>query len=394
MDKLELLKRLVQADGLSGDEDAVRGILLESIRDVVDEWHVDVMGNLIAFKKARSAVATAPGALHGSVQEATHDALSAESPRLLLAAHMDEVGLMVTGFEEKGLIRFRAIGGIDPRVLVGQRVRIGAKRVPGVIGYAPIHLQEPSSRKDAPKIKSLRIDIGAKSKEDSEGCMEIGDSVAFDIAPVLFGENKMMAKALDDRAGCAVLAALLHEDWPIDLIAAFNVQEEIGLKGSKTSTWQKNPTHAVILEGTTCYDVPDTKPHMTSTFSGKGPAITVMDRSVINDRAFVRHATKAADEAGIPWQYKNTITGGTDAGRIQANAAGVRVLTMAVPCRYIHTPVSVMDMNDFENLYRLASEVVRRFPEYPVLSREDGMISNEDDAELGIESGDDAGADE
>lgn len=346
MVKLELLKKLTKADGISGNESAVRDIILDTIKDVVDEWRVDAMGSLIAVKKARIA------------------SNSEDIPSLLIAAHMDEVGLMITGIEDKGLLKFKPVGGLDPRVLVGKRLRIGKDAVSGVIGYAPIHLQEVADRTQAPRMKSLRIDIGAKTKEEAEGAVEIGDTAAFDAEPVLYGQNKLMAKALDDRAGCAVLAALLQEEWPIDIVAAFNVQEEIGLKGSKTSTFAIKPTHAVILEGTTCYDVPDTKEHMMSSFSGKGPVVTIMDRSVINNPAFVRFAVETAEQNHIPWQPKNTISGGTDAGRIQANATGVKVLTMAVPCRYIHTPVSVMDINDFEHMFQLSAAIINRFPEF------------------------------
>lgn len=277
---------------------------------------------------------------------------------------MDEVGLMVTGINSDGLLKFHTVGGIEARVLVGKRVRIGEKRIPGVIGYKPIHLQSPGERKGTVNKKSLTIDIGVKDKEQAEQCVEIGDMAAFDYDPVDFGDHKLMAKALDDRAGCAVLAELLKNSYPFDLYGCFTVQEEIGLKGAKTASYAVNPDIAIVLEGTTCFDVTGTSEHMMSTWLGKGPALTIMDRSVINDRELLRFVTDLADAAKIPWQYKKTISGGTDAGRIQVSREGVKVVTMAVPCRYIHTPTSIMDTRDFIHMLKLAEETLKQLPQW------------------------------
>lgn len=339
MTVLDTLKKLTTLDGISGREKPVRDYLIELIKDRVDSWHVDNSGNLITFKKGTQ-----------------------EGPKVMLAAHMDEVGLMVTGIQSDGLLKFHAVGGIEPRVLVGKRVRIGDAKVPGVIGLKPIHLQSPSERKANVNKKSLTIDIGAKDRDQAEQSVEIGDVVAFDYDPVEFGQDKLMAKALDDRAGCTVLAELLKNRYPFDLYGCYTTMEEIGLKGAKTASFSVNPDIAIVLEGTTCFDVTGTSEHMMSTWLGKGPALTVMDRSVITDREFLKFVTDVAEQAGIPYQFKKTISGGTDAGRIQVNAEGVKVVTIAVPCRYIHTPTSIMDIKDFEAMIRLSSEVLQSLP--------------------------------
>jgi len=338
---IERLRDLTRLDGVSGSEKPVRDYLTELVKNHVDSYWVDANGNLITYKKGTEG-----------------------GPRVMLAAHMDEVGLMVTGINSDGLLKFHTVGGIEARVLVGKRVRIGEKRIPGVIGYKPIHLQSPGERKGTVNKKSLTIDIGVKDKEQAEQCVEIGDMAAFDYDPVDFGDHKLMAKALDDRAGCAVLAELLKNSYPFDLYGCFTVQEEIGLKGAKTASYAGNPDIAIVLEGTTCFDVTGTSEHMMSTWLGKGPALTIMDRSVINDRELLRFVTDLADAAKIPWQYKKTISGGTDAGRIQVSREGVKVVTMAVPCRYIHTPTSIMDTRDFIHMLKLAEETLKQLPQW------------------------------
>lgn len=327
----ETLKKLVMLDGVSGDEKPVRDFIIEIIKYHVDSWHVDNMGNLIAFKKGTGM-----------------------GKKVMLAAHMDEVGLLITGIGDNGLLRFKPVGGIEPRVLAGKRVRIGKDRVPGVIGYKPIHLQDSSERKSPVKKSALSIDIGVKDRDQAEQWVSVGDTAAFDYDPVEFGDSKIMAKALDDRAGCAILAELLRDRYPFDLYGCFTVQEEIGLKGARAASYAVAPDVAIVLEGTTCYDLTGTDEHMISTRLGHGPALTVMDRSVISDMDLLRFIADTAEKTGIPWQVKRTVSGGTDAGRIQVSGSGVRVCTIAVPCRYIHTPVSVMDKRDFFHTLELA----------------------------------------
>lgn len=328
---IDILKKLTMMDGVSGDEKPVRDFIIERIKDRVDSWYVDNMGNLITFKKGTGL-----------------------NRKVMLAAHMDEVGLLITGINDNGLLKFKAVGGIDTRVLVGKRVRIGKDGVPGVIGYKPIHLQDSTERQSTVKKSGLTIDIGAKDRDQAEQSVSVGDTAAFDYDPVEFGDHKVMAKALDDRVGCVILTELLKSRYSFDLYGCFTVQEEIGLKGAKAASYAVVPDVAIILEGTTCYDLTGTSEHMMSTRLGDGPSLTVMDRSVISDRDLLKHITRTADKLGIPWQVKRTISGGTDAGRIQVSGKGVRVCPIAVPCRYIHTPVSVMDKRDFFHTLKLA----------------------------------------
>ncbi len=347
------LKKLTSIDGVSGEEKPVRDYIISKIKDHVDNYYIDNMGNLITFKK---------GTGHGL--------------KVMLDAHMDEVGLMVTHITSDGLLKFQTVGGIEGRILVGKQVRIGDDAIPGVIGLKPIHLQDKKERASAVDKKQLTIDIGAKDKEQAESQVQIGDMVAFAYDPVEFGDNKLMAKALDDRVGCAVLIELLKHIYECDLYGCFTVQEEVGLKGAKTASYQIMPDIALILEGTTCYDVPDTKEHNMSTVCGDGPVLTLMDRTVITNRDLVANIIDVAKKNKIPYQFKRTTAGGTNAGRIQANAEGVMVAVIAVPCRYIHTPVSVMDISDFENVYRLSKKVLENLPVSINLYREQGGIEN------------------
>lgn len=335
----ENLKKLTALDGVSGEEKPVRDYIISKIKNYVDDYYVDNIGNLITYKRGKG-----------------------NGPKVMLDAHMDEVGLMVSHINSDGLLKFQTVGGIEGRILVGKRVRIGENAIPGVIGLKPVHLQSPKERNGSVDIKQLTIDIGAKDKEQAAGKVEVGDYVSFAYDPVEFGDNKFMAKALDDRVGCAVLIELLKHNYECDIYGCFTVQEEVGLKGAKTASFQVNPDFALILEGTTCYDLPDTKEYNMSTVCGDGPVLTLMDRSVITDRDFVNHIIDVARIYGIPYQFKRTISGGTNAGRIQANAKGVKVGVIAVPCRYIHTPVSVMDITDFDNMLKLAKKVLETFP--------------------------------
>ncbi|MCX7774065.1 MAG: M42 family metallopeptidase [Clostridia bacterium] len=341
MDLLEILKHLTTLDGVSGNEKPVRDFILSHVKDYVDEYHIDNVGNLITYKKGKG-----------------------KGPKVMLSAHMDEVGLLISHINSDGLLKFQNVGGIEPRVLVGKRVRIGEKGIPGVIGFKPIHLQSSSERNGSVTKKQLLLDIGAKDRDQAEEYVEVGDIAAFAYEPVEFGDNKLMAKALDDRTGCAVLMELLKGSYECDVYGCFTVQEEVGLKGAKTAAFKVMPDVALVLEGTTCYDVSGAEEHLMCTWLGKGPALTVMDRQAIIDRDLLSFITQVGNAAKIPYQFKKTISGGTDAGRIQVNGTGVRVAVMAVPCRYIHTPVSVMDISDFENMLKLAKAVLKELPNF------------------------------
>ena len=340
-----LLQTLSEAHGVSGHEEAVRAILLEEIRSRVDTCRIDRMGNLIAVKKG------------------TGDS----KLRVLVAAHMDEVGLMITGAEDSGMLRFSPVGGIDERVLPARLVWIGDRRVPGVIGIKPVHLLDKGERDRVPEAKQLYIDVGASGKAEAEKLAARGDVAVFAtefraLSSQAGGARIVQGKAFDNRAGCALLADLLNERFPFDLIAAFTVQEEVGLRGAQVAAWAEKPDAAVVLECTGANEVPTKRDMSPSTRLGAGAAITIRDTSFIADPRLVELFRTAAREKSIPHQFKQPNIGGTDAGAIHRSREGVPSITVAVPARYIHSPAALMDLADFESTATLAREALHRMP--------------------------------
>jgi tetrahedral aminopeptidase len=340
-----LLQRLSEAHGVSSREDEVRAIIVEEIRGRVDDCRVDALGNLIAHKKGTGASAL----------------------RVLVAAHMDEVGLMVTLAEDSGLLRFAKVGGIDDRVLPARAVLIGEKRVPGVIGVKPVHLTERSERDKVMEWKLLCIDVGASSKAEAERLVQRGDCAVFatefrPLAAEGSAWRTVQGKAFDDRAGCAILAELLRERLPFDLIAAFTVQEEVGLRGAAVAAFAEEPDAALVLECTGANEMPVERDLSPSTRLGAGPALTLRDGSFIADARLVELFTGTAAARGIPFQLKQPNIGGTDAGAIHKSRAGVPSMTVAVPARYIHSPAGIVDLNDLDAALALAREALPRLP--------------------------------
>jgi len=350
-----LLKELSEAFGVSGDEGGVRELILKAIEDLVDEYHIDALGNLIALKRG-------DGKAHRKVSD------SSVRRKVMVAAHMDEVGLMIMHVEEKGSLRFRPVGGIDPRVLLAKKVLIGDDKVPGVIGVKPIHLLEPKAREQIVRVKDMSIDIGATSKEEAERLVKLGDYAAFDTSFSELGGalRAVKGKAFDDRAGCAVLIELLREDYPFDLYAAFTTQEEVGLRGARVAAYSIAPDIAFALEGTICDDTPKKRDISPTTRVGAGPAITVMDGSVIADRRLVELLTDTAERNGIPYQFKQPGLGGTDAGVIHLSREGVPSVVVSVPSRYIHSAVSLLSLNDLDNTVRLMKLALARVNELDI----------------------------
>ncbi len=337
-----ILQALSDAIGLSGDEGKVRAIVLDAVREHVDEFQVDTMGNLLTLKRGTGR----------------------NRLRVMLAAHMDEVGLMVVGHDNDGFLQVETVGGIDPRLLPGVLLYVGPERIPGVVGVRPIHLLEASDK--VAKIKSLAVDIGAKGKDEAQKLAPLGTYAAFATQFRTLGKSPrwgstVSGKAFDDRAGCAVLIELLRgQRFRFDLHAAFTVQEEVGLRGARVAAYAIEPDCAFALEGTVADDTPKEKDGSPTTELGRGPAITVMDHSFIADRRLVRLLTGTADELDIPYQFKQPGIGSTDAGAIHLTRAGVPSVTVAVPCRYIHSPVSLLSLKDFDNTVRLMRESLLR----------------------------------
>ena len=339
-----ILKELSEAIGVSGDEGSVRAVVLDAVREHVDEIRVDTMGNVLAFKRGTGR----------------------QRMRVMLAAHMDEVGLIVVGHDGDGFLQVRTVGGIDPRLLPGTLFQVGPERIPGVIGVKPIHLLKEEEGDKVPQIENLVVDVGAKSKDEAKKLAPLGSYATFATQFRVLGESPglgttVSGKAFDDRAGCAVLVELLRgERFRFDLHAAFTVQEEVGLRGARVAAYTIEPDCAFALEGTIADDIPKDKDVSPTTELGQGPAITVMDRSVIADRRLVRLLTSTAEELGIPYQFKQPGIGGTDAGAIHRTREGVPSVTVSVPCRYIHSPVALLSLDDFSNTVRLMRESLSR----------------------------------
>jgi endoglucanase len=340
-----LLEDLCNAFGPPGNEDEVRRVLARAIRGQVDELFVDSMGNLIAVKRG-----TGP------------------EPRLkvMVDAHTDEVGLMITDIRKDGLLGFRAVGGIDDRLMPAKRVIVGEKRVPGVIVTPPVHLTSREQRQNVIKVDQLAIDIGANSQDQAKEWIKLGDYGVFATRFQILAEDGLRTvtgKALDDRAGCAVAAALAEGSYAVDLYLSFSAQEEGGLRGARVAANRIQPDVAFALEGTVCDDLPVAKDVSPTSRLGDGPAITIMDRTFIADRRLVALLTETAQANGIPYQFKQPGIGGTDAGAINQSGAGVPSVAVAVPCRYIHSPVSMLSLNDFEHLIALMRAALTALPQ-------------------------------
>lgn len=334
-----LLRELCLINGVSGDEKAVREVIIEKIKDVCQDYHVDNLGNLICFRKGRKS-----------------------GKKLMICAHMDEVGFIVKYINYDGTLSFGAVGGIDPSVVIGRQVTVG-RNINGVVGSTAVHNLSKEQREKAPSIDSLYIDIGAENREDAEKYVKLGDCVYFDSEFTELGERRIKSKAVDDRAGCALMIKLMHEELEYDTYFVFNVQEEIGLRGSTVSAFSVNPDFAVVLEATTASDIDGVSGAKRVCRLGKGAVAGFMDRSTVYDRELYNLAFDIAEKNNIPCQTKTMIAGGNDSGAIHISGDGVRTIAVSVPCRYLHSPSCVIEMNDLESCYNLVKLMAERIPE-------------------------------
>ena len=323
------LKALTELRGVSGDEGEVRRYIKEHISSLADEVFTDTMGNLYAHK-------------HGSCG----------APVVCVCAHMDEVGMLITGYTDSGELKY-APAGIDPRVMPGRRVRVGSDGIPGVVGAKAIHLQSEEEFGRSFKHRELTIDIGAKDKADAEKLVEPGSYACFDTEFIEFGEGLVSCKALDDRVGCAILMELLRSGYDCDFYAVFTVQEECGLRGASVVAEHVHPDLALILEGTTANDMPEVKGHQCVTRLGHGPALTFMDRGVMVRPQMLDALRAAAREAGVEYQLRQGTKGGTDIDMIHKAVGGCVGGGVSVPCRYIHSASSVASKADIEAAFKL-----------------------------------------
>lgn len=321
----DLLKHLCLIDGTSGDEDTIREFIISEIKNFC-EYKVDNLGNIICFKKGQKR----------------------PLKKVMVDAHLDEVGLIITSVTESGFLKFSVVGGIDASALMFRKVKINQK-INGVISGKPFHLLSKDASKKPPNIDSLYIDIGAKNKSEALKIISIGDRAVIESSFEVLGEN-IKSKALDDRIGCAILLNLLKKDAEYDFYATFSVQEEVGLRGAKTAAFTVNPDAAIVLEATTAADIPSNTADKQVCVLGNGVAVSFMDKATVYDKVFYN----AALDSGIKCQPKAAVAGGNNSGAIHLSGSGVRTIALSAPCRYIHTAESIANLKDIENLQALA----------------------------------------
>lgn len=333
----KLLEELCLLNGVSGDEDNVREFIINRVRSFC-EYRTDNLGNLICFRKGRKA----------------------PPKKIMVAAHMDEVGFIITSVRSDGTLSFGTVGGVDASVVIGRQVRVGKDLISGVVGSSAVHNLSKEEREKAPSISGLYIDIGASDKEEAENHVRPGDCVYFGSEFIEFGENHIKSKAIDDRAGCAMMIELIREEPEYDTWFVFNVQEEIGLRGASVSSFSVQPDIAFVLEATTAADIDGVSGAKRVCSLGEGPVVSFMDRSTVYDKELYRIAFETASQLGIKCQTKTMIAGGNDSGAIHISGKGVRTLAISIPCRYLHSPSCVIDYADLEASYKLIKNMIEK----------------------------------
>lgn len=329
------LEKLCLLDGISGDEGQVRDYIISRIKGKC-EYHIDPLGSIIAFRKGRKT----------------------PDKKLLISAHMDEVGFIVNYITEDGFLKITPVGGIDPRVVFGRRVRVGEEKLIGVIGAKALHHLDGDERSKAPDFPEMYLDIGAADKAQAQEHIMLCDSAVFVSDFVRFGKGMVGCKAIDDRAGCAIMLDLIDSELEYGTYFTFVVQEEIGLRGSTAAAYTVDPDIAIVLEATTAADIPSASGEKKVCCVGKGPVVSFMDRSTIYDKGLYRLAFDTAEKLGIPCQTKTMVAGGNDAGAIHKSRGGVRACGISLPCRYLHSPSCVISESDFENTVKLVKAML------------------------------------
>lgn len=333
----DYLKDLCLLNAVSGNEESVRNIIIDKIKEFC-EYSVDNLGNVIALRKGRKT----------------------PDKKLMVAAHTDEVGLIITSIRSDGTLTFDAVGGIDSAVIIGKKVKIGKAELNGVVGSKAVHKLSAKQRDEAPEISDLYIDFGATDKQDAEKNVNVGDYAYFDSDYIEFGNRRIKAKAIDDRAGCAIMLSLIEEEPEYDTWFVFNVQEEIGLRGSTVSAYTVQPDIAIVLEATTAADIDGASGAERVCEVGKGPVVSFMDRSTMYDKELYKTAFSLADELGISCQTKSMIAGGNDSGAIHISGKGVRTIAVSLPCRYLHSPSCVISAQDYDDTYTLVKAMMKK----------------------------------
>ncbi len=334
---LEMIKELSSLNGISGREDKVREYIVSRLPDTA-EYSIDNMGNLIVFVKGKKPAKN----------------------KVMLAAHMDEVGMIVTHITSDGFVKFANVGGVDSAVQLGRRVKVGEKELTGVIGVTPIHLRRGDDEQKFPNSSELYIDVGAESEKDLDGLVSPGDKIVFDSETVEFGAM-LKGKALDDRAGCAVLLDMIIKGTEYDMCFAFTVQEEVGCRGAGCAAFAVKPDYAVVVETTTAADISGVSGEKEVCKLGNGAVVPFMDAGTVYSPELYKLANRLAKEKGFKMQTKSVVAGGNDARSIQTNSCGVKTLTVSFATRYLHSPSCVIHKEDIAEMSKAVSSIAEEF---------------------------------
>lgn len=343
---VEILEKLSNSCGVTGREEEVRELMRKFLRPYVDEVKEDKLGNIIGVREGKK-----------------------NAPRVMLAGHMDEIGLLVKTVSKEGFLQFMKLGGIDDRVLLAQKVMVYTEKRPlhGIIGSKPTHILKEDERKRVMTYDELFVDVGAGSAEEARKMgVRIGDPIEFDVKFAKIGKDIVIGKAFDDRAGCAVMIEALRrlEKTDCTVYAVGTVQEEVGSRGATTSAFGLRPDIGIALDVTIAGDTPGVREVDAPVKLRKGPSITVADSLLITHPKVLRLLIDAAKENKIPYQLETGLPGGTDAGRISLAGEGVPSGTISLPTRYIHSPTSLISLADAEKTIRLTVAAIQKIPKH------------------------------
>jgi endoglucanase len=346
MTLIETLEKLSKASGVTGREEEVADLMKKLLKPYVDEIKEDSLGNVIGIKKGKK-----------------------NSPKIMLAAHMDEIGLVIKTITKEGFLYFAKVGGIDDRILLAQKVLVYTEKGPlhGIIGSRPPHIQKEEERKKVISYDELFIDIGAANQEEAKKMgVKIGDPVGFDVEFARIKKDIVIGKALDDRVGCAIMIEALKrlEKTECTIYAVGTVQEEVGLRGAMTSAFSISPDVGLALDVTVAGDTPGVKENEAPIAMKKGPSITIADSGMIVPPKILRLLTDVAEENKIPYQLETGLAGSTDAARILLTKEGIPSGVISVPTRYIHSPTSLLSLEDVENAVKLLVATIQKIPKH------------------------------
>ncbi len=330
----DMIKELCLINSVSGNEDNVRDYIISKIEGKC-EYNVDALGNIIVFKKGKNPAKN----------------------KVMISAHMDEVGMIVTSVTDDGMLLFDTVGGVDARAIIGRNVLVGDKNIPGVIGSKAIHLQTSDEKNQPIKTENLYIDIGADSKQRALEFVKLGDFTSFYSEYLTLGDDFIKGKALDDRIGCAIMIDMINSDLQYDAYFTFVVQEEVGLRGAKVAAYSVAPDFAIVLEATTAADISSVSGADQVCVCGEGAVVSFMDRHTIYDKELYNLAFEVANENKILCQTKTKVAGGNDAGAIHTSKSGVRTLAISAPCRYLHTASCMLKESDVSAVGELAKKM-------------------------------------